>query len=302
VPGAAADAARKVRANELGVVPVLMYHQIRADGGGPFDLTPAQFRAELGRLYRDGYRPIRAADLATGDIDVPAGKSPVVLTFDDSTKEQLAWDASRRPKPETAIAILQEFAGENPDFEPTGTFYVNRDPFAGVPEGNDMLRWLHDEGWELGNHTRDHIPFTGMSPEEVQRQLVLGKELIVEAVPDAEVRTLALPLGVLPNPAVLARRGSWRGRSYEHAGVFLVGAEPAPSPFSRAFEAGEIPRIRTAPPDAADGEFGSTYWLDELRRTTGLRFVSDGDPATISFPRGRGGDLAREFRSRATPY
>jgi peptidoglycan/xylan/chitin deacetylase (PgdA/CDA1 family) len=165
-----------------------------------------------------------------------------------------------------------------------------------------MLRWLHDQGWELGNHTKDHIPFTGTPPKEVQRALVLGQEVIAEAVPDAQVRTLALPLGVMPKPAVLARRGSWQGRSYKHVGVFLVGAEPAPSPFSSAFRRGEIPRIRTAPPDAAEPEMGSTYWLDQLRKTPGMRYVSDGDPDAISFPRGRGGDLAPAFRTRANPY
>ena len=37
--------------NELGVVPVLMYHRLLADGGGDYDLTPDEFRAELTRLY-----------------------------------------------------------------------------------------------------------------------------------------------------------------------------------------------------------------------------------------------------------
>ena len=36
--------------NEFGVVPVLMYHRLLPDGGGDYDLTPAEFRAELARL------------------------------------------------------------------------------------------------------------------------------------------------------------------------------------------------------------------------------------------------------------
>ena len=65
-------AARNVRANELGGVPVLMHHQIRPDGGD-YDLTAAQFRAELARLYREGYVPVRAEDLVLGRLDLPAG-------------------------------------------------------------------------------------------------------------------------------------------------------------------------------------------------------------------------------------
>ncbi len=47
--------------------------------------------------------------------------------------------------------------------------------FAGVPEGGEMLRWLHENGFELGNHTFDHTPFRGMGAAQVQRQLVLGR-------------------------------------------------------------------------------------------------------------------------------
>jgi peptidoglycan/xylan/chitin deacetylase (PgdA/CDA1 family) len=290
-----------VRANELGEVPVLMYHQIRRDGGGEYDLTPDEFRAELERLWREGYRPVRAIDVVTGALDVPAGKSPVVLTFDDSTKEQLAVDSAGEVLPETAIGIMLEFQRTHPGFELAGTFYPNREPFAGVREGPQLLRWLAEHGFELGNHTRDHIPLDQMGAEEARRQLVLGRELITDAVPEARVRTLALPLGAWPTPRSIAWRGSWRGRAYEHDGVFLVGAEPAPSPFARSFDRRAIPRIRTAPPGAGS-EFGSSWWLDQLRRDPSRRFVSDGDPKTVAFPRGLSAKLEPRFRERAKPY
>ena len=160
-----------------------------------------------------------------------------------------------------------------------------------------MLRWLHDNGFELGNHTYDHTPFDQLSAREVERELALGEKLITDAVPGAAVTTLALPLGVMPKPARLARAGSWNGIAYRNAGVFLVGAEPAASPFSAAFDAGAIPRIRTG-----SGHFASTYWLDELARHPGRRYVSDGDPAKISFPRSLADELAPRFRERARPY
>jgi hypothetical protein len=301
IDGATARAAA-VRANELGEIPVLMYHQIRADGGGDYDLTPDEFRAELERLWREGYRPVKAGDLVTGNLDVPAGKSPVVLTFDDSTKEQLAVDAAGDVKPDTAIGIMLDFARIHPGFELAGTFYPNREPFAGVSEGPRLLRWLAEHGFELGNHTKDHIPLNQMSEEEARRQLVLGREVITDAVPAARVRTLALPLGGWPTPRSIAWRGTWRGRSYAHDGVFLVGAQPAKSPFTRTFERHAIPRIRTTPRGASDPEYGSSWWLDHLRRDPGRRYVSDGDPNTIAFPRRFSGTLAARFRARARPY
>ena len=300
--GAAPSGGAALRPNELGEVPVLMYHQIRADGGGPYDLTPAEFRAELTRLWREGYRPVRAIDLVSGKLDVPAGKSPVVLTFDDSTKEQLALDETGAVKRDTAVGIMLDFAESHPGFRLAGTFYPNREPFAGVAEGSQLLRWLVEHGFELGNHTKDHIPLSQMSAMEARRQLALGQKVITDAVPTARVRTVALPLGAWPTPRSIAWRGSWNGLRYRHDGVFLVGAEPAKSPFARAFEPHAIPRIRTTPRGAPEQEWGSTWWLDILRREPGRRYVSDGDPDTISFPRERAGDLHPRFRARARPY
>src|SRR5437868_5957321 len=62
-----------VHANELGQIPVLMYHQFLARPRGVYDQTIAQFRAELTSLYAHGYRTITAADLVAGRVDVAAG-------------------------------------------------------------------------------------------------------------------------------------------------------------------------------------------------------------------------------------
>ena len=299
-PGKGASA---VHANELGMVPVVMHHEIRPDRVGPYDQTPSEFRRELETLWSQGYWPVRAVALATGNLDVPAGKTPVVLTFDDATQFQFSYDRSGHIKRTTAIGVLLEFARTHPGFRPAGTFYVLRAPFAGTPRGPAMLRWLARHGFELGNHTHDHIPLGSLSPTQVQRELVLGQKVIEDAVPWARVRTMSLPLGVMPRPAALARHGRWGGRSYRNAGVFLVGANPAPSPFSRVFDRGAIPRIRSSHlPWNGERDFGAAYWLDELRRHPEQRYVSDGDPHTIAFPRAETAQLARRFHLRARPY
>ncbi|MEK6276239.1 MAG: putative glycoside hydrolase [Actinomycetota bacterium] len=291
--------------NELGEVPVLMHHEIREDRVGDYDQTPAEFRAEVGRLWRQGYWPVRAADLALGRLgSVPAGKTPVVLTFDDSTQYQFSYDARGQIKPDTAIGILLEFRREHPTFPLAGTFYVNREPFAGVARGKEMLRWLVDHGFELGNHTKDHVPFSQLSgPVEVQRELVLGNEVIEDAVPGYRVETMSLPLGVLPKPGSLAVHGRWNGRSYGFRGVMLVGAGPAPSPFSESFDRARIPRIRSGHlPWKGEADFGAWYWLRQLAESPGRRYVSDGDAATIAFPRALEDKLRPAFRSRGRVY
>jgi hypothetical protein len=295
-------AAAALQPNELGEVPVMMYHQIRADGGGPYDLTPKQFKAELARLWREGYWPVRASDLVNRTLDVPKGKTPVVMTFDDSTKEQFFYDSSGKIKPDTAIGIMLAFAKAHPRFKPAGTFFVNREPFAGVAQGPEMLRWLHDHGFEIGNHTKDHLPLNTLDATQAQRQLALGQKIITDAIPGDHVIDMALPLGAWPNPKSLAWRGSWNGIHYRIKGVFEVGAEPSKSPYSTAFDEHAIPRIRTTPPGVGDQEWGSSWWLDILKSQPSRRYVSDGDPRTVSFPRDEQDQLATRFEARARPY
>ncbi|HEU0304465.1 MAG TPA: putative glycoside hydrolase [Gaiellaceae bacterium] len=259
--------------NELGTVPVIMYHQLLPDGGGEYDLTPDEFRAELERLHGEHYRPITASAFATGKIDLPRGATPVVLTFDDSTTSQAALLPDGRIDPESAVGIILEFARDHPDFRPAGTFYVNRDPFGSDPRAAELARKLVALGFEFGNHTLDHVRLDELDDAGVQRQIVLGNRLIREFVPDAEITTIALPFGLLPARRELALGGSWDGESYRFAGAFLAGAEPSPSPAAETFEPAEIPRIRSDPADLLNG---SSDWLAKLAASPELRYVSDG--------------------------
>ena len=84
--------------------------------------------------------------------------------------------------------------------------------------------------------------------------------------------------------------------------MFLSGAEPAPSPFSTKWNPGEIPRILPNPRWNGARDFTWGMWLDTLERNPELRYVSDGNPDTISFPRARAADLAAKYEQQARPY
>src|SRR5438067_12959075 len=113
---------------------------------------------------------------------------------------------------------------------------------------------------------------------------------------------MALPYGVYPVNHSLAQRGSWGGTAYSFQGVFLVGAGPAPSPFSARFTPGAIPRIRAQTLPGADAPYESTAWLRWLDQHPVLRYTSDGDPGVVSFPRSESARLAPKWRSKANPY
>lgn len=293
-PAPAADPAA-VRADELGRVPVLMYHQLLANPRSSYDQTPAQFRAELVTLYRSGYRTVTAGDLVAGRIDVPAGRSPVVLTFDDSTVSQYAELPGGRVDPRSAVGILLDVARRYGEPRPVATFYVNARPFGGKDR---YLASLARMGMELGAHTAGHADLRQLDDAGVQREVVRGLQVIERAVPGARVSTMALPFGARPRSPVLARRGASGGRAYAFAGVLLVGSNPARSPYLRGFDPLALPRIRSGL-RRGDQAFTSAYWLPRLRES---RFVSDGDPRTISFPRAKAGLLDPRFAGSAQPY
>jgi len=278
-----------------------MYHRVIKNPTSVYDSTPSEFRQELLTLYRRGFRPITAADMVMGRIDVPAGKIPVVLTFDDSSASQFALLPNGKVDPESAVGILLSFARKHPGFTPTGTFYVISSMFETGSDGPRLLAELASLGFDIGDHTLDHANLSTLDATGVQREIVLGERLINDAVPELKVQTMALPYGVYPEPHELALRGSWDGQSYRYHGVFEVGSGPAPSPYSIQFDPLGVPRIESQPWRGKE-DFGSGYWLHYLKFHPERLFVSDGDPKRISFPRIFAGAVAPKYRSRANPY
>lgn len=287
-----------VKANELGSVPVMMYHVIKDAAKGEYDQTPAEFRAELERMHKDGFVPITTRQLVQGDIDIPAGKHPVVMTFDDSSPGQIQIGADGNPTADSAVGILEAFSKENPDFPATASFYVNSSPF------NDpkAVPWLIANGYEVGLHTMNHINLKQSSETTIQKELAGNADEIKTAAPDADTDwTLALPLGIGPSNKSLIHEGSYEGKSYKIIGALLVGANPAKSPFNADFDPYAIARIRSGP-KTKRVDFDSSYWLDDFEAGKWTAYTSDGDPDKISYPSTSKSTLGSEFTSKANKY
>jgi hypothetical protein len=271
-----------------------MYHQFVAQPKGVYDQTPAQFKAELTRLYHQGYRTVTADALVTGKMDVPAGKSPMVLTFDDATVSQYGELPDGSVDPKSALGILLAVGKANGEEHPVATFYVNEEPFAGRLK---YLKKLHDLGMEIGDHTLTHANLKRLNDTQVQAEIAKDLTLNLRAVPGIDVTTMALPLGVHPVNRGLAAKGRFGTTAYSFKAVMLVGAGPAPSPYSTRFTPFAVPRLLSGHDKSL--YFGATYWLNRIGTT---RYVSDGDPDVISFPKAAATTLSPRFASRARPY
>jgi peptidoglycan/xylan/chitin deacetylase (PgdA/CDA1 family) len=290
-----------VGANEAGVIPVLMHHRLVTKVESEYDMTPAWFGAELERLHREGYYPVTMLQVARGDLGhVPAGRSPVVLTFDDSTAGQLHHSSDGRIAPDSAAGMLLAFGKAHPDFPAVASFYLNRDPFA-LGDPHRAVNDLVGAGFEVGNHTYDHVPLQ-LPPAKVQQQLGELAAMVTRAAPGVAPRTLALPLGVIPSHPAVVRRGTWRGTSYENEAVLLVGANPAHSPFHREWQAGAVPRVRSSSYKGGKGEYLTTWWLDQIKRGAITRYVSAGNPGHVTVPKKYADRVAPRFRARLVTY
>ena len=111
-------------------------------------------------------------------LDAVAPLPDLELSFDDGNHSDL----------ELALPALRERGL-------SGVFYV----LAGRLEASgsldaDAVRELRAAGMEIGTHGLRHVPWTGLSDTELQRELVDARELLESVVGEPVVQA-ALPLG-----------------------------------------------------------------------------------------------------------
>ncbi len=274
-----------LKPHELGEVMILMYHEI-GEPEGEWRRTPDNFRRDLKTLYEKGYRAVSMTDYVRGNIAIPAGTSPVVLTFDDGNRGNFNYlfeNGEPVIDPDCAVAILEDFYAEHPEFGLEATFYIYYpNPFRQPEYIEKKLNYLLERGFEIGNHTYSHANLSRLNRTEVQQELALHVQSTREYLPGYEVNSLALTYGAYPREPELALRGSYAGTSYEHEAVLLVGANPAPSPFHKNFNPARLPRIRAS--EMKTEGVGLYDWLQVMEKNPDRRYISDGNPDTITAP------------------
>jgi hypothetical protein len=251
--------------NPAGRIPILE-DQLIGDRDSRWGRSRDGFRRDLELLYQRGYRPITVAQLVDGSIDLPAGTSPVVVTFDDASPGQFRYmerDGSLEIDPASGVGIWLEFARRHPDWKPRATFCLLPAASAGHAFFGDRgiegqktawrfpkLRFLNQQGFELCAHTLWHANLASLSDTGVQEQIARSLVAIDSAVPGLRVRTFALPLGIWPKNRELAHAGSWRdpkaGKvvSYRFDAILQVSGGPARSPRAPGFDPLRLPRIQ----------------------------------------------------------
>jgi hypothetical protein len=275
--------------NELGRVMILEYHKIDLPEGR-WTRTPDNLRRDLQRLWERGYRTVAMNDYLDGRIALPAGTTPVVLTFDDSSPGQFRYiqrGGDWALDPECGLAILEAFAREHPGFGRAATFYVL--PGANPPNrlfnqpelATRKLQYLASQGYEIGNHSLWHAELGRYSSRSCERSP--GAQGGAAPRVGYRFRTSRSRWEAIRRIA-WAVSGEAKGMAYKHDAILMVAGGAAPSPHARSFNPHRLPRIQALERDL-------DYWLTYFDRNPGERYVSDGDAATITVTSGNSGKL-----------
>jgi peptidoglycan/xylan/chitin deacetylase (PgdA/CDA1 family) len=278
-----AERARTIGANEMGEILVLMYHAIGPEEA-EWTRTPDNFRKDIALLKSEGYYPVNIRDLASGNIDIPAGKSPVVITFDDSSPGQYRILDDGSLDPDCAVGIMQA-AVEKGGWAPRATFFClidvdtkDKEIFGQAERKQEKLTNLVDWGYEVGSHTVSHLNFTKETTAKAIKELAQSQSILEKLIGGGySVTSLSIPFGEYPDDESILTSGEYEGITYAYTAGVSLGAIPSPSPFSTTFRPLHIPRVRAS----------ENYLTDAIQKLKkpGLRYVSDGDPTTVSAPK-----------------
>lgn len=175
-------------------VPILMYHQIAPEAPAAFrkyNVTPGDFRRQMGWLRRSGYNAVSMDDLAAarqGSSELPP--RAIVITFDDGFEACI----------QHAVPILQEFGFTAIFYLVAGLIgresaWLQAERGCSFPLADwTSVRELMAAGFQCGAHTMSHPRLTQLPSNECLAELRKGKRLLEDSLGTA-IRHFAYPFG-----------------------------------------------------------------------------------------------------------
>jgi peptidoglycan/xylan/chitin deacetylase (PgdA/CDA1 family) len=285
VAAPAEEAPLTAEPDESGGIPILMYHHINAALDTIYSVSPAVFENQLLQLYEAGFVLVSLSDYRDDTFIVPAGRKPLILTFDDGYADNFRLLPDGSVDPNCAVGVIEAFAREHPDFGRTAVFFLNAGvwvvPFGDADTAGEKLRWLVENGYEVGNHTTDHVNLRGCDPYQVARQIGLCQAALYDLCPDLDgrVRFFAYPYGATPKDAdsfKAVEAGGFDGVEYRMDLAFVTWDRLAPSPADPTFHQQRLalPRIEMHTREGGNGH--TPRWVANHANL----YVSDGAPGS----------------------
>ncbi|MBI5700966.1 polysaccharide deacetylase family protein [Candidatus Saganbacteria bacterium] len=229
--------------------PVLEYHLI-----GTYEArwarTAENFRKDLEWLYKNNYYPINLKDLLSPLI-IPKGKTPVILTFDDSSSSQFRYLKNGKIDPNCAVGIIKAFHDKHKTEWPMrATFFIlietnnpDRNIFGQKEFATKKIKQLVSMGMEAASHTYSHDRLKNISSKEARYSLARSCDALSKLA-SQEIVSLALPMGLYPKDESVFS-GQYQKLKYSLKLACEVAGGLQVYPSSKNFNPLHINRIQT---------------------------------------------------------
>lgn len=258
-------------------VPVILYHRFIPDTANPSPtrMRLAEFHRHLEVLYANGYSLVSLEKWLAGDMTLPVGRHPLILTIDDLFfADQIFLDPDGRPSLDSGLGVLWQFSQEHPDFGFSAALFFNMGD-KHYANYQTQTWFVEVEGWEDAlakvivwciehdalpyNHFFTHPRLDWTESEFVEcelydNDLVLRSYLQRAGRPDLIGRLknfVALPYSIWP-PAEGGKQALLNYRNPEGEVVQVVleagyyhDDKTLPAPYFAGFDRYHIPRITT---------------------------------------------------------
>lgn len=200
--------------------PVLMYHKVGVEADNPGDhylnISAVSFRSQMRVLARLGYRARPFCDIVEA---VAQGRTlprrTFAITFDDGYRcvgTQAAPILAEFRFPAT-VFVVSECVGKT-------NLWDRKTEHAQAA----LLNWqelgaLCAAGWEIGGHSRSHVPLAQMEAVQARAEIQESKQA-TEAQLGHPLRTFCYPYGSCDaRTAALARDAGFRGACTTRSGL-----------------------------------------------------------------------------------
>jgi hypothetical protein len=260
---------------DLPIAPIVMYHRFIPSGTGSekYKVSLSDLDRHLQGFYDAGYSLVALEDWLRGDINLPEGRRPLIITIDDLFyADQIFLDDEGQAAPYSGIGRIWQFSQEHPDFDfhlalfynmgdkgyanryVNGNFYIES---GWQEERAKAIAWCIENGALPYNHFYNHPNLSLLTPDQILWQLEENEAALREALslvgkldlaerPD---NILALPYVIWPETdagkQVLFDYQSPEGKSVSAILEANDGAHVRPilPPFAKSFDPHHVKRL-----------------------------------------------------------
>lgn len=260
-----------MESNTSGKVMIFTYHDV-GEEEHRYQRTPEGLKYDILNLYKKGYLPVSLKDYMNGEINIPSGYTPYVMTFDDGNRNKFNILENGEIDPDSSYAILKELDRKLEYYNPYATFFISgKIPFEQKEYIEYKFKLMIESGMDIGNHTINHIDLKE-NPTKIEEEIATQKANLEKYLPNGyEVNTLAIPFSSVFNGSGYNRltSGIFNGVKYNNIAIGIGGWAPDDYPNKSNYNlVSRIPGTRID----VDG-YGMYDFIDYFDKNPSERYV-----------------------------